>query len=84
MLENRRGRSGRDATNGPAKLCQALGIDKAINGHDLRMGVIRIETGQIYGDESIIATTRIGISRAKDMHRRYYLRGNPYVSHVSA
>ena len=36
VLEQRRGgKTGMLLTNGPAKLCQALGIDKQLNGHDL-------------------------------------------------
>lgn len=35
ILEKRRSKTGVDVTNGPAKLCQSLGIDKKMNGHDL-------------------------------------------------
>src|SRR5579884_3364094 len=34
FIEDRRGKSGIEATNGPAKVCQALGIDRSLNGHD--------------------------------------------------
>lgn len=81
LLEERRGRSGAEATNGPAKLCQALGVDRSMNGHDLRTPPLRLEAGTSYPDEAVIRTTRIGISRAKDELRRYYLKGSPYVSH---
>lgn len=83
VIEKRRGRSGADATNGPAKLCQALGIDRSMNGHDLRTAPLRLETGQVYETKDIVCTTRIGISRAQDELRRYYLKGNPYVSRVA-
>ena len=36
ILELSRGKKGVEVTNGPAKLCQALSIDKDLNGHDLR------------------------------------------------
>ncbi len=37
-MEARRGKKGAELTNGPAKLCQALGIDKFLNGWDLTLG----------------------------------------------
>lgn len=80
IIETRRGRKGKDATNGPAKLCQALGIDRAMNGHDLRTSPLRLEMGKTYDDAMIVQTTRIGISRAQGELRRYYLKDNHYVS----
>lgn len=80
LLEERRRCSGVEVTNGPAKLCQALGIDRQLNGHDLRSTPLRLEMGTSYADASVVRTTRIGISKAQDEPRRYYLRGNSYVS----
>jgi DNA-3-methyladenine glycosylase len=82
IIERRRGREGVEATNGPAKLCQALGIDKQMNGHDLHELPLRLEIGKHYKDSEIIRTTRIGIATAKDELRRYYIKDNPYVSHA--
>ena len=79
-IERRRGRNGIEATNGPAKLCQALGIDRVMNGHDLRMAPLKLEMGRNYKDSEIIRTTRIGISTAKNELRRYYLKGSLYIS----
>lgn len=67
-------------TNGPAKLCQALGITTAQSGHDLRRGDIRLEAGKLKDDETITQTTRIGISASKDTPWRFYITDNPYVS----
>lgn len=80
LLEARRGLSGASVTNGPAKLCQALGIDLAMNGHDLSLPPLRLETGLLRPSESLISSPRIGISKAKDAHRRFYILDNPYVS----
>lgn len=80
IIENRRGRTGVEATNGPAKLCQALGIDKAMNGHDLSAGSLKLEIKEGIRSESVIQTTRIGISQGKDVPWRFYIKGNPYVS----
>jgi DNA-3-methyladenine glycosylase len=79
-MEKRRGKSGYDVTNGPAKLCQALGIDKALNGHDLRYAPLRLETGVPVAASDIICTPRIGISKEREALRRFYIRDNPYVS----
>lgn len=84
MSTNRRGAAGVNATNGPAKLCQALGIDKRWNGHDLRHAPLRLIVKPTLAQSDIVRTTRIGISRAKDVPWRFYIANNPYVSHPSA
>ena len=69
-MEVRRRRTGAELTNGPAKLCQALGIDKSLNGWDLTCGKeLWVEDYKKIPAESIIATPRIGIDYAKDEHR---------------
>lgn len=67
-------------TNGPAKLCQALDITRALTGHDLLEPPLSLIIKPAVKDEEVAETTRIGITR--DTHRpwRFYLRGNPYVS----
>lgn len=80
LLEARRGMSGVAATNGPAKLCQALGITGNLNGHDLRQPPVQLVVGNIYPDEVVATSPRIGISKAREEQRRYYIVGNPYVS----
>lgn len=79
-LEKRRGKTGVDVTNGPAKLCQALGIDREMNDHDLRAEPLKLVVGSLRYDENIVNSPRIGISRAKDAKRRFYISNNPYVS----
>ncbi len=80
IMENRRGKNGVQATNGPAKLCQALNIGKAMNGHDLRKGELRLIPQPPLQSTLITQTTRIGISQAKDVPWRFYIKENPYVS----
>ena len=70
----------RELTNGPAKLCQALDIDKRNYGHDLRKPPIRLSTASLDRDETVTATPRIGISHAKETLRRFVITGNPYLS----
>lgn len=79
-IERRRSVSGRGATNGPAKLTQALGIDLELRGHDLREVPLKLLAGELAAEESIEASPRIGISKAKDRRRRYTIAGNPYLS----
>jgi len=80
MSQRRSAHSGVDITNGPAKLCQALLIDKALNGHDLRHSPLRLLPEPALSQAHIVQTTRIGISRDTDRPWRFYIRGNPYVS----
>lgn len=80
-LERRRGgKKGIDVTNGPAKLCQALGIDIAMNGHDLSKTPFKLILEPKLPEPDIVTTSRIGISKAKDVMWRFYIRDNPYVS----
>lgn len=80
LARRRSGRHGVELTNGPAKLCQALGIDKVMNGHDLEKPPLRLLMKPPLSVNEIITTQRIGISQAKEMPWRFYLRNNPYVS----
>ncbi len=69
-MESHRRRKGSELTNGPAKLCQALGIDKSLNGWDLTHGKeLWIDDYKKIPTKSIITTPRIGIDYAKDEHR---------------
>lgn len=78
MMQARQNRA--DLTNGPAKLCQSLRIDKALNGHDLSTPPLCVEIKPPLKVEQITQTTRIGISRAQDQPWRFYITGNRFVS----
>jgi DNA-3-methyladenine glycosylase len=80
MVRRRDGQEGLNLTNGPAKLCQALGIDKALNGHDLQKAPLRLIPGFLFPGERISQTTRIGITRAVDVPWRFYISDNRFVS----
>jgi len=70
QMEDRRKKKGPALTNGPAKLCQALGIDKSLNGWDLTLGQeLWVEDYKIIPPKLIVATPRIGIAYAKEEHR---------------
>ena len=69
-MEARRKRKGRELTNGPAKLCQALGIDKSFNSWDLTAGDnLWVEDYKKIPAKRISATPRIGIDYAREEHR---------------
>ena len=67
-------------TNGPGKLCEALGINGSHNGLMLQRKPLVIREGSRVSGSEIETTPRIGISRAVDWPLRYFIRGNPYVS----
>lgn len=82
MAENRGGRPLHELTNGPAKVCQAFSINRSMNGHDLHLPPLRLQLSRAVPQENIVQTTRIGISTAKDVPWRFYIKDNPYVSRV--
>jgi len=70
-METRRKRKGNELTNGPAKLCQALGIDKSLNGWNLTAGnELWVEDYKNIPAKLITATPRIGINYAREQHRK--------------
>lgn len=71
MRQHRRGRPDAELTNGPAKLCQAFGIDRALSGHDLRQAPLRLLPGEPVPRSDVLVTPRIGISQAKDVPWRF-------------
>jgi DNA-3-methyladenine glycosylase len=82
LMHSRRDGVGRvlDLARGPARLCQALGIDRQLDGHDLTRGRrLWIENGASEAIDVLI-TPRIGISSAQDLPLRFLVAGSPYVS----
>ena len=75
IRERRHGRSDAELTDGPAKLCQAFGIDRRLNGHDLRASPLRLLPGEPAAAEDILITPRIGIGKAVDVPWRFVLKG---------
>lgn len=77
-------RRDRDIASGPARLTQALAIDRALDGASLAGKELRITPRERAVDESEIAvSTRIGVEGAPDAAHwplRFYLAGNPHVS----
>jgi len=70
-IVRRRRRRSDELTNGPGKICEALGIRLDHNGVDLLDGAspIRIEPGE--RPEMVLSTPRVGISKAKGRPWRF-------------
>lgn len=75
-------RRDRDLCSGPAKLCQALGIDRSFDGADLvtaDQGVTIVDDGTEPPALPVV-TPRVGISVATEHPWRWYVAGDPNVS----
>ena len=81
IMRERRGRvAGTQLTNGPGKLCQAFGIDRAHDGARLDRGPLRIRAHERVLDADVVVGPRIGISRAVDWPLRFSIGGCRWVS----
>jgi DNA-3-methyladenine glycosylase len=72
-------------TNGPAKLCQALGIDKSLNNWDITLGQkLWLEPDEPVPETEIATGPRIGIDYARLKDRatpwRFWVKGSRFVS----
>lgn len=69
--------------SGPGRLTRALGITRELNGHDLcRKGDFYLahDPEPDARTARVIVTPRIGITKAADRPRRYYLENSPAVT----
>lgn len=82
MSISRHGLQGASLTNGPAKLCQAFGIDKTLNGHDLRQPPLRLVLQPEMPSAAIVQTTRVGIRKAIETPWRFYIAESPFVTQI--
>ncbi|MFS0561337.1 DNA-3-methyladenine glycosylase [Terribacillus sp. 179-K 1B1 HS] len=82
LMETRRpGRKQRELTNGPGKLCQAMGIMQSHYGGHFTNPPLYITQG--YTPEQVEIGPRIGIpnaQEARDFPWRFWVHGNRYVS----
>lgn len=70
-----------DLCSGPGKLCQALGVDRTLNGVDLVRGErVRIEVGSTVDLDEILAGPRVGVSVGADRPWRFRIADSPFVS----
>ena len=74
-----------DLARGPARLCEAFAIDRALDGWDLTRGAqLWIASGTAPLDPAEIATSRrVGVTSARDVLLRFYVAGSPFVSRLT-
>ena len=70
----------RDLTNGPGKVCAALGIDKTLYGHDLTAEPLVLDFAPLLPGETIGRSPRVGISKNADAPKRFFIEENAFVS----
>jgi DNA-3-methyladenine glycosylase len=72
----------RDLCSGPAKLCQALGLDKAHDGSDLVSGDrgVQIVDDGVRPPRSPGNSVRIGLTDGAEHPWRWYVKGEPHLS----
>lgn len=68
IAARREGRPRRQWTDGPAKLCQALGIDGELNGYDLCQpeAILFIEQGRPIPDSRVTTGPRVGLNNVPE------------------
>jgi DNA-3-methyladenine glycosylase len=69
-----------DLTNGPGKLCLALGIGVRHNCASLQSPPLVIRAGEPVADRDVTVTPRIGITKSADWPLRWFITDNAYVS----
>lgn len=72
-------------TNGPGKLCQALGVDLQLNKWDSTTGwKLWLEIGETFPDATVVTGPRVGVDYAAPQDRaapwRFWVQGNRFVS----
>lgn len=87
LMEERRGTHAvRNLCSGPAKLVQAMGLDRSMNHCDLRESSLRIESAESFPGftapraAQIVTTARIGIKAGAELPLRFYLKGSTFAS----
>jgi DNA-3-methyladenine glycosylase len=79
LARARRRGSDRDLARGPARLCQALGIDLSHNGADLAAGPLTLTLSD--AEPGTVTTgPRVGLRLAADRPWRFWLANEPSVS----
>lgn len=70
-------------TQGPGLLCQTMGIDRNLHGHDLLSTDFYICKAPMQENFTLVKRPRIGVDYAKHWAKRklrFYIKDNPYIS----
>lgn len=86
-MERRRGTTvARDLARGPGRLCQALDVDRRLDGWDLTSGRriwIAEDEVSVRPPVSVARSARIGVTSAHDLELRFFVAGSPFASGTS-
>lgn len=80
MRRHRKQTDPRALCSGPAKLVQALGLPKTLNGGSFLKDPLRLELQSALDPAIIAAVPRIGISKATDKLWRFCIKDSPFLS----
>jgi DNA-3-methyladenine glycosylase len=80
MRLRRDGVPDRELCSGPGKLTQALGITRDLDGMKMSGGPVVVRRAGPIHPDAIVATPRIGITKAADWPLRFSLAGSPWTS----
>ena len=70
----------RELCSGPGKLCQALGITRDLDGRRIAESEVMVHRPRSHEENTIVATSRIGITKAADWPLRFVVAGSPWLS----
>ena len=80
MRRRRRGVETRELCSGPGKLCQALGIDRSLDGSRMARSAVIVRPPTEWEKLQVAVTPRIGITKAADWPLRFHVAGSPWIS----
>ena len=78
MRRRRAGVADRQLCSGPGRLCQALGITRSLDGRMMHRSDVKVRSAE--GLHEIVASPRIGITKAADWPLRFVVSGSPWAS----
>jgi DNA-3-methyladenine glycosylase len=81
MRRRRPGAADRALCSGPGRLCQALGITRELDGKMMPAAPVTVRRAdKSEGPPDVVATPRVGITRAADWPLRFVVRGSAWAS----
>lgn len=82
LMQQRRGMTDvRNLARGPARLCEAFGIDRELDGWDLTIGdTLWIGVPHEQTDFTVGESPRVGVTSAQDRLLRYFIEQSRFIS----
>jgi DNA-3-methyladenine glycosylase len=66
--------------SGPGRLCQAMGITRALDGRTMGQSGVRVLRTDAVNRSQVAVTPRIGITKAAEWPLRFTIAGSPWIS----